>query len=234
MGSATTTVAPARVATQLLVVTPEQDGAGAPTEVTVVALDATGDWVPNYTGTVQFTSSDPQATLPADYTFTADDHGRHTFQVTFQATGTQTVTVTDATHSLTGQVSTTIDTAGAATHFGIFTLGQALVGFPTPVMVVALDASNQVVAGYTGTVHFTNTETQATLPADYTFTASDAGSHLFWATFATAGEQTLTATDTTSSSLLGSVDLRAISELPRPRPRFEDWAGNWQVSFGIG
>jgi hypothetical protein len=42
------------------------------------------------------------------------------------------------------------------------------------------------------------------LPADYTFTAADAGSHTFGITLKTAGTQSLTAADTTSSSVTGS------------------------------
>ena len=52
--------------------------------------------------------------------------------------------------------------------------------------------------GYTGTVHFTSSDVQAVLPADYTFTgpAATRGSHTFSATLKTAGEQSITATDT--------------------------------------
>jgi hypothetical protein len=215
-GSAATTVNPAPVATQLLVVTPENVTPGVLTPVTVVALDASGHRVLNYAGTVSFTSSDASATLPADYTFTASDHGRHTFLVTFQTSGSQTLTATDTTTgSATGQASLTVDMVGAVTHFGIFTLGRALPGVPTPVLVVPLDANNHIVAGYTGTVHFTSSDGSATLPADYTFTASDHGLHLFSVTFGTAGSQTVTATDTADSSLTGSVNVRVISLVRR-------------------
>src|SRR5207248_1922010 len=91
-------------------------------------------------------------------------------------------------------------------------LGRALAGFPTPVLVVALDASNHIVAGYTGTVRLTSTDGSATLPADYTFQASDNGSHLFSVTFATAGKQSLTATDTASSALTGVANIRVSSQ----------------------
>jgi hypothetical protein len=234
-GSAATTVNPAPVATSIVVRVPETATAGVPTQVTVVAVDASGHRVPNYTGTVHFTSSDPNATLPADYTFTASDHGRHTFTVTFQTTNSQTVTATDsATSSITGQASTTVDTAGAVTHFGIFTLGRALAGFATPVLVVALDASNQVVPGYTGTVHFTSSDGQATLPADYTFTAADNGSHLFSVMFGTGGRQTLTATDTSTSSITGSVAERVITQLFQQNPIFDGWGGGWWGRRRVG
>jgi hypothetical protein len=226
-GSATTTVDAAPVATHLLVVTPEQVTAGVPTNVTVVALDASGHRVTDYTGTVSFTSSDTNATLPANYTFTANDRGVHTFQVTFQTTGSQTVTATDtATSSITGQASTTVDAAGVATHFAVITLGRAAAGTPTQVLVVALDASNQVVPNYTGTVHFTSSDSQATLPADYTFTAADHGSHLFSVTFATTGRETLTATDTANSSITDSVSVRVLSQL-RQYAGFGGWSDGW-------
>jgi hypothetical protein len=211
-GSATTTVNAAPAATHLLVVTPEHVTAGVPTTVTVVALDAANHLVPTYTGTVSLTSSDGSATLPASYTFTAADHGRHTFEVTFQTTGLQTVTATDtATSSITGQAALTVDAAGTATHFAVFTLGRTAAGVATSVLVVALDASNQVVTGYTGTVHFTSSDAGATLPTDYTFTASDDGMHVFSVTFATAGRQNITATDTSTNSAVGSGHVRVIA-----------------------
>jgi hypothetical protein len=52
--------------------------------------------------------------------------------------------------------------------------------------------------GYTGTVQFAATGSVAALPAYYTFTAADAGTHTFNHAFTldTAGNQTITATDT--------------------------------------
>src|SRR5207253_2003140 len=84
-------------------------------------------------------------------------------------------TADTVTSSISGQGTTTVDAPGAITHFAVYTLGRALAGSPTQVEVVALDASNNLVTGYTGTVHFTSSDSQATLPADYTFTASDNG-----------------------------------------------------------
>ena len=58
--------------------------------------------------------------------------------------------------------------------------------------------------GYTGTVHFTSTDPRAVLPADYNFTAADAGVHTFTVTLKTAGTQSITATDTANSLLVAS------------------------------
>ena len=84
---------------------------------------------------------------------------------------------------------------------------MALVDHATPVMVQALNAANQVVPGYTGTVTFTSSDSLATaasshdgtftslLTFGYTFQASDKGSHEFWVTFGTAGKQSLAVVD---------------------------------------
>ena len=56
---------------------PVNPTSGAPCVVTVTAVDAAGNTDPGYTGTVHFSSSDPLAQLPADYTFTAGDQRRH-------------------------------------------------------------------------------------------------------------------------------------------------------------
>jgi subtilase family serine protease len=71
---------------------------------TVTALNAYGNVVPTYTGTVHFTSTDASASLPGDYTFLASDGGSHTFSFTMQSSGPQYVTVTDTSNGeVTGQ-----------------------------------------------------------------------------------------------------------------------------------
>jgi hypothetical protein len=70
--------------------------------------------------------------------------------------------------------------------------------------VTAKDALSNVATGYRGTVHFTSSDGSATLPANYTFTAADSGTHMFSATLKTVGTQSLTATDTATTSITGS------------------------------
>src|SRR5262249_35737459 len=62
--------------------------AGAAGTVTLTAKDSFGNVATGYRGTVHFSSSDPRAILPADYTFTAADAGLHTFSATFKTAGT--------------------------------------------------------------------------------------------------------------------------------------------------
>src|SRR5207248_5564420 len=70
--------------------------------------------------------------------------------------------------------------------------------------VVVKDPYSNVATGYTGTVHFTSSDSQAGLPSDYTFTSTDGGQHTFSATLKTAGSQSLTATDTVTNTITGS------------------------------
>jgi hypothetical protein len=84
-----------------------------------------------------------------------------------------------------------------------------LVGYPSPVKaggshlftVSAEDAYGNLISGYRGTVHFTSSDPQAALPADYTFRAADTGIHLFHATLNTTGTQSITVTDKSNSKL---------------------------------
>lgn len=83
----------------------------------------------NYLGTVHFTSSDPGAVLPADYTFTAADAGVHTFPFTLSVLGNQTITATDTrasgfTGTTTVNVNTVPDMTIGLQHTGNFGIGQ--------------------------------------------------------------------------------------------------------------
>jgi plastocyanin len=76
------------------------------------------------------------------------------------------------------------------------------------VTVTAKDVMGHTVTNYQGTVHFTSSDPQVSagsgLPADYTFTAADAGVHVFSVTLTTAGTESITVTDTASSSIAGT------------------------------
>jgi hypothetical protein len=149
--------------------------------------------VGSYRGTVHFTSDDPNAILPDDYTFTAADNGQHQFAAALFDVGTDTITVTD------DSPKPFVDAPAIVVTPRSFTVSE----FPSEVTagdkhdftVTALDFFGHVVTGYAGKVHFTSTDAKAGLPADYTFAGNDAGSHTFSATLFTAGTQSLTVSD---------------------------------------
>ena len=66
--------------------------------------------------------------------------------------------------------------------------------------VKAEDQFNNIATTYTGTVHFTSSDAAATLPANSTLTN---GVGTFSATLNTSGTQTITATDTVTSTIAG-------------------------------
>jgi hypothetical protein len=87
---------------------------GTPFNVTVTAVDIFGQLAVGYTGTVHFTSSDPQAMLPANYTFMAGDNGTHTFSATLNTTGLQSLTATDVASGTIQGTQTGITVTGAS------------------------------------------------------------------------------------------------------------------------
>jgi hypothetical protein len=141
---------PATAAPHFSVSAPSSSTAGSAFTVTVTALDASGNTVPGYTGTVHFTSSDGQAVLPADYTFTSSDQGSHSFSVTLKSAGSRTVTVTDTANSATtGSATVTIAPAAASTLVFSQQPTNAAVGVAiTPAVTVrVLDAYGNLVSG---------------------------------------------------------------------------------------
>lgn len=86
---------------------PSPREAGQPGTLTVIAKDQYGNTATNYTGTVHLTSSDSQAALAANHTYTASDAGSYQFTgSTFGTGGTQSLTATDInTPSITGTQS---------------------------------------------------------------------------------------------------------------------------------
>lgn len=179
--------------------------AGVVFSITVKA-EGGGQTVPNYRGTVHFTSSDSAALLPADYTFTAADAGVHTFTVTLVSLGSQTITVADANNSIVvaaGQATIPVG-PGPASQLAVSAASPQMAGAAFTFTVTAKDQFGNTATGYAGTVHFTSSDLQAVLPGDSTLTS---GAKSFGATLKTAGNQTIIATDTVNSTLAGSANI---------------------------
>ena len=206
---ASVTIPQQPVASQFtLVAMPTTATAGVASAFTLKVLDSSGNVVTGYTGTVHFTSTDVAAGLPADYTFTAADAGSHMFSATFKTAGSRTLSITDtATPPLTVTSPAVTVKAAAAVRMAIAAPASASLKIAFSFSITMYDAYGNIATGYVGTIHFTSTDPLAALPADYKFTATDAGVHTFKATFKTAGTQSLTAKDKTNSSLVASFSL---------------------------
>jgi dienelactone hydrolase len=178
--------------------------AGSPVRLVVTALDNNGLPDAAYRGTVHFQSTDAAATLPADSTFTAADHGSHTISVTLRTAGSRTVTATAGGRPpIVGSVTLLVHPA-VASHFEVRVPATTTAGAPFSMTITARDPFNNVATGYRGIVAFSSSDGQATLPSNYGFTAADSGMHTFSATLRTAGTQSLTATDTVTASITGT------------------------------
>lgn len=87
-----------------------------------------------------------------------------------------------------------------ANRFSLAVPATATAGAPFQFTVTAQDSNSQPYPGYTGTVHFSSSDPNAMLPPNATLVN---GTGTFSATMATSPSQTITATDTSLSSITG-------------------------------
>jgi hypothetical protein len=171
--------------------------------------------VTGYTGTLFFTSADPQASLPAAYSFTAADAGSHSFLATLRTAGDHSITATDSQqNTVTGTSATILVKSGPAVKLAVTTASHVATGATTPFLVQARDQFQNAVTTYTGTVHVSSSDSSASLPADYTFQLADGGSHSFPIVLHAPGNQTLTVTDTAALGIMGSTTIRVTGVQP--------------------
>jgi len=166
--------------------------AGAAQSYSAQGFDQNGVSMGDVTGSTTFSIAPNGSCTGSSCTATTADAG----------TGHHTVTGNNS--GKTATASLTVSPAGAST--------LSLTGFPSPtgagmaqsLTVTARDGFGNTATGYRGTVHFTSTDGQAVLPANYAYTATDAGSHTFSATLKTAGSRAITAADTITGSITGT------------------------------
>jgi hypothetical protein len=106
--------------------------AGVAFPVAITAIDNNGDPVPEYTGTVHLTSTDPQAPMLGDVVFSAADGGIRALDVSLQTPDSQTITATDS---------------GDATITGNGTVSVAASVFGDPVNYPVADAPESIATG---------------------------------------------------------------------------------------
>ena len=191
--------------------TPTARTAGTPFSVTVNAVDATWNVIDTVTDMVRITSSDANASLPANAALVA---GTQTFTVTLLTAGSHTLTATDVTDGIkTPNTSpATAVTAGAFTKLQLLMPGETAApgtatgktGTPTAqtagtiftVTIRSVDAQWNLVSS-THTVGLTSSDANATLQAN---AALAAGVRTRTVTAKTAGTHTVTATDITDAT----------------------------------
>jgi len=172
-------------------------------DVVVTACDQYGDPFTSYAGDVYFESSDPLVVLPYDalskYTYVpATDNGVYTFDgFMLNTVGSWTITVMDGTKFKVSD-PITVNATPILASFAIDTISTPqTAGTAFSITITAKDQYGNTLTGYTGTVHFTSSDGQAVLPADYQFVVGDSGVHTFTngVTLKTSGPQTITVAD---------------------------------------
>jgi len=129
--------------------------------------------------------------------------------VSTDLTGQASLIVGANTTSGSYQVSASVETPGVLPVYFDLTntpapvVGLSVFGYPSPVKagsihpftVSAIDQYGNVNPSYRGSTYSLSSDPLAILPQDYLFTAQDAGSHVFNATFKTAGTHYITMVD---------------------------------------
>ncbi|WP_343787919.1 Ig-like domain-containing protein [Dokdonella soli] len=95
---------------------PTAISAGTAFTFTVTAKNPSGNKGTDiaYVGTVHFTSSDPGATFPADFTYVPEDQGTYRFTATLNSAGSQTITATDTLNGSIVGTSSSINVSAVA------------------------------------------------------------------------------------------------------------------------
>ena len=111
------------------------------------------------------------------------------------------------------------DCVSAPPIFSLAAPATAGIGLPVSMrLIVESSVTNIALGDYLGTIHLTSSDGLAVLPADYTFTAADAGIHSFQVTLNTQGTQKITITDTHFAGFNTTTSLNVLAAGPDLSP----------------
>src|SRR5207249_4419720 len=181
--------------------TPNAQTAGTAFLVTVNAVDANWNLMSS-THTVGITSTDTNATLPANAALAS---GTQTFNVTLKTAGTKTLTATDITDGTKTANTSPLFTVnpGVLNNFLVEAAGGGAIGTQAAgtafnIRITARDVNNNTVTGFTGTATITSTGTLSAGGTTAAFSAGVLASHSV--TISNTGSFTLTATSGSSGT----------------------------------
>ncbi len=173
-----------------------------------MALDNSNNFATGYTGSVRLSSTDGQAVLPPSYTFTGGDAGTHSFTVGWGTAGIQRLMVQDmGIAALNASQNNIVIAPRPAQMLRLVDLsgGSIVAGVARNLQVAAVDPYSNVDPNYTGSVTLTSSDARASLPAPITMATNAAGVVTATYALATAGTQSLAASDMGSPARMGNL-----------------------------
>jgi uncharacterized repeat protein (TIGR01451 family) len=209
------------VARFIVTATPTTLVAGTDLTVSVSAVDSRGQPVSDYDRVVHFSSTDPQAGLPADLPLT---QGQGSFTIRPATAGAFTATVVDVGKpSVTGRLVRPVTVTPADVQALAITgaTGPFTAGAAHRVTVSAVDAFGNANPSYRGTVTLTSADSAAMLPGAHPYTSRDAGRFAFTVTLRTPGLRAITAAADTLSVTQPNIPVvgRSVTVLTQPDPQ---------------
>jgi hypothetical protein len=194
--------------------TPTSRSAGTAFNFTVNAVDANWNRITSNTNTIQITSSDPNATLPANAALSSGS--KTNFSITLRTLGSSTITATNVTAGGSANSATVSVVPGAFVKLQLLLPGETaapgtllgktgtpdsqLAGAPFNVTVNAVDAAWNVINTVTDVVTFTATnDTYAQLPAATALTSGTLTTQVTYRIGSTAVNRRLTVADQTDN-----------------------------------
>ncbi|MFZ5917183.1 MAG: invasin domain 3-containing protein [Chloroflexota bacterium] len=172
---------------------PTTIAAGEPfSGIVVTAYDVYGNVKTDYSGSIYFTSTDPQAVLPftagSTYQFSPDDAGQHLFaeSLELRTTGVQRISITDGALTRTGDDITV--THGDLAQFTLAAPTSGVAGQAFTLTLTVRDAFGNVITDFASDVALTTTNGGTISPTTAYGTEFLAGTWTGSVTLSTAGE----------------------------------------------
>jgi hypothetical protein len=164
----------------------------APVAFTATLFDAYGNQASGFTGALQVALSDAAAPSANALVFAAADHGSKSGSAVYFTAGLQTLGVKDAVGGLVASASVRVAPGPLAAYSLAALPGTLTAGAAVPLTLRALDAHQNLIGTYAGSVAFTSTDPAAALPGTSAFSGGVLSAS---AVFKTAGARAITVTE---------------------------------------